>query len=327
VPVLPMSSGAKWDREGPAPTAVQRHRLYYCDHHAIPLPPGHKFPTAKYRLLRELLESDGVYDLTPAPLAEPAAIELAHDSEYVRKILAGTVDPRIMRRIGFPWSEQLVKRTVASVGGTLAAAADALATGFGGNLAGGTHHAFRHEGSGFCVFNDLAIAIRALGRRAAVIDLDVHQGDGTASIFQDEANVLTVSIHGENNFPFHKQRSRIDIGLPDGTGDDRYLTALRGVLPAVRDFGPEILFYQSGVDGLAGDRLGRLSLSHGGLGQRDRIVFEFSKVQGIPIVITLGGGYAEPIDRTAVAHAQTFRAAFAILGGLQPFQSITRLSK
>ena len=174
-----------------------------------------------------------------------------------------------MRRIGFPWSPELVRRTLASVGGTLAASRDAMACGFGGNLAGGTHHAFRGEGSGFCVFNDLAVAILALRRdglaaRAAVVDLDVHQGDGTAAIFQDDPAVLTLSMHGEHNFPFRKQRSRIDIALADGTGDDEYLRRLRQVLPAVTDFRPDVIFYQSGVDGLAGDRLGRLSLTHGG---------------------------------------------------------------
>src|SRR5580692_7607881 len=203
-----------------------RNRLYYCDHHPIPLPPGHKFPIEKYALLRGLLEADGFYNLEAAPLAGRETIELAHDPAYVRGFLDGSLDPRVVRRIGFPWSEQLVRRTLASVGGTLAAASDALATGFGGNLAGGTHHAFRAEGSGFCVFNDIAIAIRKLGRRAAVVDLDVHQGDGTAAIFEDDPAVFTLSIHGEKNFPFRKQRSKLDIGLPDGTNDEEYLPVL-----------------------------------------------------------------------------------------------------
>jgi acetoin utilization deacetylase AcuC-like enzyme len=220
----------------------------------------------------------------------------------------------MMRRIGFPWSPQLVRRTLASVGGTLAATADALRTGFGGNLAGGTHHAFYAEGSGFCVFNDLAVAIRARRLRAAVVDLDVHQGDGTAAIFEDDPAVLTLSLHGQNNFPFRKQRSRIDIALPDGTGDDAYLSRLAAALPQVREFGPGILFYQSGVDTLSGDRLGRLALTHAGLVERDRMVFQFVRDVGIPIVVTLGGGYADPIDRTVEAHANTFRTA----AGLQP---------
>jgi len=289
-------------------------RLFYCDHFDIPLPPGHKFPSGKYAIIRALLAPSGMYDFEPAPLADPSLIELAHDPEYVRGFLNGTLDPRIMRRIGFPWSEALVSRTLASVGGTLAAAADALDTGFGGNLAGGTHHASRTEGSGFCVFNDLAVAILALRRdrdirRAAVIDLDVHQGDGTASIFEHDSTVLTISMHGQNNFPFRKERSNIDIGLEDGTGDEAYLNRLRGVLPAIAEFRPEVLFYQSGVDGLAGDRLGRLGLTHEGLIERDRAVCTFAKKHKIPLTITLGGGYTEPIARTAEAHANTFLTA------------------
>jgi acetoin utilization deacetylase AcuC-like enzyme len=244
-----------------------------------------------------------------------ATIELAHDSAYVRAILDGSVSDRVMRRIGFPWSPELVRRTLASVGGTLAASRDAMLCGFGGNLAGGTHHAFRGEGSGFCVFNDLAVAILALrndglAARAAVIDLDVHQGDGTAAIFENDPSVLTLSMHGENNFPFRKQRSRIDIALADGTGDAEYLNRLQDVLPKVTAFRPDVIFYQSGVDGLAGDRLGRLALTMEGLQQRDRLVLEASR--GIPLVITLGGGYAEPIERTAQAHANTFRTAAGV---------------
>ncbi len=303
-----------------------RRRLYYCDQHAIPLPPGHKFPAQKYALLRGLLAADGLYDPTPAPPAEAGTIELAHDGGYVRAFLAGTLDPRIMRRIGFPWSAQLVRRTLASVGGTLAAAADALAGGFGGNLAGGTHHAFRGEGAGFCIFNDLAVAILWLRRergvgRAAVIDLDVHQGDGTASIFQNDRDVLTLSLHGENNFPFRKQASSIDIGLRDGAGDEEYLARLREALPLVLRFRPEVVLYQAGVDALAGDRLGRLNLSPGGLLERDRMVFEITKSHGIPLIVTLGGGYADPIARTAEAHANTFRAAAAVFDRHATFRS------
>jgi acetoin utilization deacetylase AcuC-like enzyme len=287
-------------------------RLYYSDHHAFPLPPGHRFPVEKYSLLRAALARDEMWCLEPAPFADAAAIELAHSPDYVRAFLAGTLEPRAMKRIGFPWSEGLVRRTLASVGGTLAAARDALSHGLGGNLAGGTHHAFRDEGSGFCVFNDIAVAIRSLGRRAAVIDLDVHQGDGTAGIFEGDPGVFTLSIHGENNFPFRKQRSSLDIGLPDGAGDDIYLARLRAALDEVANFRPEIVFYQSGVDGLAGDRLGRLTLTHAGLATRDRMVCEFARRLGLPLVITLGGGYSEPISRTVEAHANTYRIAAAV---------------
>lgn len=292
-------------------------RLFYCDHHEFPLPPGHKFPVRKYGILRELLAADGLYRLDPAPPASIELICLAHDPDYVRAFLDGTLDAARMRRIGFPWSEALVRRTLASAGGTVCAARDALSGGFGGNLAGGTHHAFRAEGSGFCVFNDIAIAILALrseGRfaRAAVIDLDVHQGDGTAQIFEDDPAVLTLSIHAGNNFPFRKQKSRIDVALHDGAGDEEYLRALESVLPSIFEFTPQIVFYQSGVDGLAADRLGRLSLSLEGLRERDRVVLEAVREAGLPVVVTLGGGYAEPIDLTAEAHANTFRTAAAV---------------
>jgi acetoin utilization deacetylase AcuC-like enzyme len=290
--------------------------LYYTDHHEIPLPPGHKFPLEKYRLLRESLMREGGFHFVPAPLAEPEVIGLAHDAGYVDQFLAGMLSPAAMRRIGFPWSPQLVARSLASVGGTLAATETAMREGWGGTLAGGTHHAFRAEGSGFCVFNDIAVAILWLrregrARRAAVLDLDVHQGDGTAQIFQHDAAVLTVSVHGQNNFPFRKQRSRIDVELPDGTGDEEYLRVLDRVLPPVLAFAPEVLFYQSGVDPLAADTLGRLALSHAGLQERDRRVMEAARGAGVPLVITLGGGYARPIEHTVLAHANTFRVALA----------------
>jgi acetoin utilization deacetylase AcuC-like enzyme len=293
------------------------HRLFYCDHYAIPLPAGHKFPMAKYRMLRDLLAADGCFRFEAAPFAEPAVIELAHDPAYVRDFLNGALAEAAIRRIGFPWSEALVKRTLASVGGTLNATCDAFDSGWGGNLAGGTHHAFRAEGSGFCVFNDIAVAIQWLRskgriRHAAVIDLDVHQGDGTAQIFEAEANVLTLSLHAKSNFPFRKQRSKIDIEFEDGTRDPEYLSALDGVLPRVFDFKPDIVFYQSGVDPLASDTLGRLSLTQAGLQERDRRVLAATRTHDIPIVVTLGGGYSRPIELTAEAHANTFRTAAEI---------------
>jgi acetoin utilization deacetylase AcuC-like enzyme len=295
-------------------------RLFYCDHYQIPLPPGHKFPMAKYRLLREALAADGVYRLDPA---QPVASELvmaAHDPTYVTGFVEGTLDPAVIRRIGFPWSPELVQRTLASVGGTMSAAEDALRTGFGGTLAGGTHHAFRGEGAGFCVFNDIGVAILSLRRRgcvqrAAVVDLDVHQGDGTATIFRDDPTVLTLSIHGRNNFPFRKQQSSIDIDLADGTGDAEFLAELASVLPRVFEFEPEIVFYQSGVDALEGDRLGRLALTLEGLKRRDQLLFEACREHDVPVVITLGGGYADPMARTVEAHANTFRTAAETLVG------------
>lgn len=307
--------------------------LYYTDHLHFPLPEGHRFPVAKYRLIRELLEPEGLFDLRHAPLADASQVELAHDPEYVRRFVNGTLPPEMMRRIGFPWSEGLVRRTLASVGATLAASEQALTTGFGGTLAGGTHHAFRNEGSGYCVFNDIAVAIgwlrkekappsrfaRSVGHtdgevaRIAVVDLDVHQGDGTAQIFENDPDVLTFSMHGGKNFPFRKQRSRIDVELEDGTGDEVYLEKLASALPRVEEFGPDFVYYQSGVDPLDSDRLGRLSVTMNGLRERDRMVFEMVRRGGWPLVVTLGGGYSEPILRTAEAHAQTFRMAKEIL--------------
>src|SRR5271168_2965745 len=274
-------------------------RLFYTDQYTLPLPPGHKFPMEKYRMVRDKLAGDGYFSFEPASLAEIEAIELVHDPEYVRAFLNGTLSSAAIRKIGFPWSKELVNRTLASVGSTLGATAEALKTGWGGTLAGGTHHAFVAEGSGFCVFNDIAIAIaklRAEGKacRTAVIDLDVHQGDGTAQIFERDPDVLTFSMHCKSNFPLRKQKSRIDVELESGVGDDEYLTTLSNVLPRIFGSEPEIVFYQAGVDGLASDRLGHLELTHAGLKERDRIVMAAARECGVPLVITMGGGYSEP---------------------------------
>lgn len=291
--------------------------LFFTDQHVIPLPEGHRFPIQKYRIARELLAGDGLFRFEPAPLADRETIELAHDSEYVAAFLEGRLSVQAMRRIGFPWSEALVKRTLASVGGTLAATKEALANRWGGNLAGGTHHAFRADGSGYCVFNDIAVAIRwlrstAQAKRIAVVDLDVHQGDGTAQIFQDDPDVLTLSVHCEVNFPFRKQQSKIDVSLAEGVGDEEYLRELENVLPRIFEFDPEAIFYQAGADPLASDALGKLKLTHKGLLARDRMVMTEAHRRAIPLIITMGGGYSQPIELTAQAHANTFRAASEI---------------
>ena len=269
---------------------------------------------SKYRLVRDLLDADRFFRFECARLADPGIVALAHDPEYVRQFLEGSLSASAIRRIGFPWSEGLVTRTLASVGGTLQATMDACEYGWGGNLAGGTHHAFRGEGSGFCVFNDIAVSIewlRSQGRvrRAAILDLDVHQGDGTAQIFEHDADVLTISLHCRSNFPFRKQISKIDVDLSDGAGDEEYLSALDMMLPRVFAFEPEILYYQSGVDGLESDSLGKLALTHAGLKERDRRVMAAACAHQVPLVVTLGGGYSNPIQLTAEAHANTFRTA------------------
>jgi acetoin utilization deacetylase AcuC-like enzyme len=292
-------------------------RLYYCDHHEIPLPDGHKFPIQKYRLLREILSREAGIELATAPMADRDDLERVHDSGYIAAFLKGMLEPAMMRRIGFPWSEHLVRRTLASVGGTVRASLDAMERGFGGNLAGGTHHAFPDHGTGFCIFNDVAVAVRKLMadgcvKRVAVVDLDVHQGDGTAFIFRDDERVLTVSVHGARNFPFRKQESKLDVALPDETEDEEYVAAVTSVLPRVVEFSPDVVFYQTGVDGLGSDVLGRLSLSHACLAERDRLVFAACRDAGIPVVATLGGGYANPIEDTVEAHLATFRTAVTV---------------
>jgi acetoin utilization deacetylase AcuC-like enzyme len=277
----------------------------------------------KYGLLRQALLEGGLLspeELVPAEPAALAALARVHTARWVEAVLEGHLSESEVRRLGFPWSQALVLRSRAAVGGTCAAAAVALEQGFAGNLAGGTHHAFSDHGEGFCVFNDIAVSIRALqaeGRiaRAAVVDLDVHQGNGTAAVFADDASVFTFSMHGQNNFPFRKQRSSLDVGLEDGTGDATYLDALYRHLPHVLDAAqPELVYYQAGVDPLAEDTLGRLSLSLAGLEARDRFVFESARHRDIPLVVTLGGGYARPLARTVAAHVGTYRAARAVYG-------------
>lgn len=291
--------------------------LFYTDHYPFPLPEGHKFPLEKYRLLRETLSTDARFRFHPAQFIAREDLLRVHDPDYVAAFLGGTLERQISRRIGFPWSPELVDRTLASAGATLAATQIALGNYVAGTLAGGTHHAFRAEGSGFCVFNDIAVAIewaRACAglRRFAVVDCDVHQGDGTAAIFQGDASVFTLSLHGARNFPFRKQKSTLDVELADGTNDEAYLEALAQALPHVWDFEPQLILFQSGVDGLATDKLGHLHLTQAGLLARDQMVLSKTRALGIPVVITLGGGYSNPISHTVAAHAQTFLTAAAI---------------
>jgi acetoin utilization deacetylase AcuC-like enzyme len=292
-------------------------KVFYSDHHQIELPPNHRFPIEKYRLLRAGLLEQGILfpnDMVQSPLATRDVVTLAHTPAYFDAIFTGNVDPKVMRQIGLPWSEALVKRSLASVGGAICAAEEALTSSISGNLAGGTHHALAAEGQGFCVFNDLAVVVlhllhRNLVRRAAIIDLDVHQGNGTSAILGSRPDVFIFSMHGEKNYPFRKVPSTLDIGLPDGAGDTDYLFALKRALPAVLAFKPDIILYQAGVDPLQEDRLGRLSLSLGGLAERDYLVLSLAKQHNIPISLAMGGGYARPIQPTVDAHIQTYRIA------------------
>jgi acetoin utilization deacetylase AcuC-like enzyme len=301
--------------------STYRPRIFSTDQYQITLPEGHKFPVLKYGMLRQILEGEALFQIEQAAPADAETVALAHDPGYVNGFAAGKLEPAAIRRIGLPWSGVLVQRAFASVGGTISASLAAVQHGWGATLGGGTHHAFRSEGAGFCVFNDIAVAIQFLKkqgliRRAAVIDLDVHQGDGTAGIFQDDPDVFTLSIHCESNFPFRKKRSRLDVSLPDGVEDNEYLYQLDQVLPAAFAFNPDIVFYQSGVDPLASDVLGRLSLTHQGLIARDRRVFESARRFGAPFVLTSGGGYSRPIERSAEAHANTYRTAWQVFSGL-----------
>ena len=293
-------------------------RVFHSDQYPVPLPPGHRFPMEKYRLVRERLLERGVLHpdwLHPSEPLAREALERVHTPRYLDALWTNTLTPAEVRRLGFPWSEALLLRSRADVGGTVGAARAALQDGLAGNLAGGTHHAFADHGEGYCVFNDIAVAIRVLQherriQRAVVVDLDVHQGNGTAALFAGDDSVFTLSLHGEHNFPFRKERSRRDVGLPDGTDDRAYLEALDVHLPPVLEAaGADILFYQAGVDCLGGDTLGRLALTPEGLRERDRRVLEAAWHRRLPLVLTLGGGYSQPLDATLEAHVGTYETA------------------
>lgn len=289
-------------------------KAYYCDHFVLPLPDGHRFPMRKYALLREFVSGDPRIELEVPEAAGDAELLRVHTADYLDAVVHGRLDRQAVRRIGFPWSEGLVERSRRSVGGTVAAARTALDEGVAVNLAGGTHHAYADRGEGLCVFNDVAVAIRAMQaerriRRAAVIDLDVHQGNGTAALFADDEQVFTLSVHGEGNYPFHKEDSDLDIALPDGTSDERWLEAIeRGVRVALQG-GAELAFFVAGVDAYHGDRLGRLAITREGMAERDRLVYELCLERGVPVATCMAGGYADPVEDIARLHAGTVRAA------------------
>jgi acetoin utilization deacetylase AcuC-like enzyme len=295
-------------------------RAYYSDHFVLPLPAGHRFPMEKYARLRARVLEDGIVDghrLHEAPAATWDELRLAHTAPYVHAVATGTLPPEVQRRIGFPWSPGMVERSRRSAGATIAAARAALDEGIAANLAGGTHHAFSDRGEGYCVFNDVAVAARVLQRerlvsRVAVVDCDVHQGNGTAAIFRDDPSVFTFSMHGAKNYPFRKERSDLDVELPDGTGDEAYLAELRRHVPAVlAAHRPDLVFYLAGADPYAGDRLGRLSLSFDGLHTRDRVVFACCLDARVPVAVVMSGGYAPEVDEIVRIHAQTMAEAAA----------------
>ena len=298
---------------------------FYADQFVLPLPAGHRFPMSKYRLLRERLDGEPGLLLQPALPASDGELALAHTPAYVSAVAEGTLSAAHQREIGFPWSEAMVARSRRSVGATIAAARAALTTGLASNLAGGTHHASADRGGGYCVFNDAAVAARLMQvewhrshrqlLRVAIIDLDVHQGNGSAAIFADDPTVFTLSLHGAKNFPFRKEHGDLDVDLPDGCTDAAYLEALDAALAELwrrhAAAAPGLIFYVAGADPHEGDRLGRLKLTTAGLAERDRRVLAAARERRIPVALSMAGGYGRVIDDTVRVHLGTIRAAVA----------------
>jgi acetoin utilization deacetylase AcuC-like enzyme len=297
---------------------------FYADHFVLPLPEGHRFPMSKYRLLRDGVSGAPGLRLCEAPAATDTQLLLAHDPVYVQKVVTGTLEAKEQREIGFPWTPGMVERSRRSVGATIAACQSAMRDGIAVNLAGGTHHAYRDKGSGFCVFNDAAVAARVMQREStrslkiAVIDLDVHQGNGTAAIFKNDPSVFTLSLHGDKNFPFRKEPSDLDVPLADGISDDVYIEALDGALARLSMFfEPQLLIYLAGADPHEGDRLGRLKLTNEGMLARDRMVFDFARRLKIPVAVSMAGGYGINIETTVTVHRQTVLEALDFCHSLQ----------
>lgn len=296
-------------------------KCFYCDDFVLPLPAGHRFPMAKYALLRQRLLDEGVIDAVDM-LVPPAATDQdlmrCHDAHYLHRVTQGELTPAEIRRIGFPWSPQMVERCRRSSGATIMACRAALAgDGIAANLAGGTHHACRDHGEGFCVFNDAAVAAHAMqaeGRvkRVVIIDCDVHQGNGTADILNGDASMFTFSIHGEKNFPFRKIAGCLDIGLPDGMDDGDYLALVEeGTRRAIMAANADLAIYVSGADPFVGDKLGKLSITKAGLITRDEIVFDLCERAGLPVAVAMGGGYADNVSDIVDIHFNTVKLAAA----------------
>lgn len=293
-------------------------KIFYTDHFVLPLPEGHRFPMAKYAMLRERVEAAGLSHGEPLRIPHAATdqeILRAHDGGYLGRVKEGRLTAEEIRRIGFPWTPQMVERSRRSAGATIEACRAALEEGIAVNLAGGTHHAFRDHGAGYCVFNDSAIAAFAVqaeerARRVLIVDCDVHQGDGTAAILAEDPSVFTFSIHGARNFPAHKSTSDLDIALEDGAGDEEYLSALEGGLCAALSASQaDVAIYLAGADPFKEDRLGRLSLSKAGLAARDEKVLGLCRDSGLPVAITMAGGYASRIEDTVDIHFATVSIA------------------
>ncbi len=303
---------------------MARVNVYYADHFVLPLPDGHRFPMAKYSRLRERLSAE--FPTLRWGEARPASDEelaLVHERAYIAAVAEGTLAPAAQREIGFPWSPAMAERARRSVGATLQACRAACAHGgLAANIAGGTHHAYADKGSGFCVFNDVAVAARLMqaewarrqpGRarlRVAIVDLDVHQGNGTARIFADDESVFTLSLHGAKNFPFRKEAGDLDVPLPDGCRDDEYLAALDHALAELdRRFDADLVLYLAGADPHEGDRLGRLKLSFDGLEARDRRVMEWAWQRRLPLAFAMAGGYGNDLEATVQVQVNTYRVA------------------
>ena len=293
-------------------------KIFYSDHFVLPLPEGHRFPMVKYSMLRQRVFEAGLGELkVPRPVSDEEILR-AHTKEYLGRVLDGSISAKEMRRIGFPWTEKMVERSRRASGGTLDACRAALEDGLSANLAGGTHHAFADQGEGYCVFNDSVIAVRALQAeglvgRAVIVDTDVHQGNGTAAILSGDASIFTFSMHGDKNFPFHKEKSDLDIPLPDGADDGAFLDALeKGLEETLESSGADLAIYLAGADPFEGDKLGRLSVSKEGLAERDRMVLGACRGRGIPVVATMAGGYAPEIEHTVDIHFHTIQRASEI---------------
>lgn len=293
-------------------------KVAWNEHYAHPLPEGHRFPMEKYNLLPQQLLHEGTLEkgnfFSPSEVSEKRVLKV-HDQDYFNRLKEKNLSRREERATGFPLSDRLVHRELIITQGTIDAVNYAIEFGVSGNIAGGTHHAYRDRGEGFCLLNDIAVgsayALDELGmKRILVVDLDVHQGNGTAKIFEKDQRVFTFSMHGAKNYPLHKEKSDLDIAMPDGTEDDEYLKKLKSILPElIEQTHPDLIFFQSGVDVLKSDKLGRLALTIEGCKKRDQLVFEEAKKQGIPVVFNMGGGYSEKISVIIEAHANTYRAA------------------